>query len=163
VTAFLIIGVLGIALLVLTSVVDGVLDLFDSDGLLSGPALATFLAAFGFGGAIAVYAGASGVVAVGAGIASGGALAGVVAAAMSSLMKMRTDATPASSDLPGRNGTVITTVPPGGLGEVSVAIGGQPVKLSARAVGDEPLPAGTAIVVTAALSPTSVIVERSNP
>ena len=59
------------------SLVDGFVDGFGPDWL-SGTALAAFLAALGFGGALALQLGASQPAAIGAGVAAG-AVAGVLA------------------------------------------------------------------------------------
>jgi membrane protein implicated in regulation of membrane protease activity len=74
------------------------------------------------------------------------------------MSNMRTDATPTRADLVGTRGVVVTPIPAGGFGEVRVRIGGQPVKLSARA--ERPVPLGTKVVVTSAVSDTSVIVQE---
>lgn len=53
-TTFIIIGVLGLALLLISFVFDGILDIFDfdfgADGIFSTSAFLGFFAAFGFGG-----------------------------------------------------------------------------------------------------------------
>jgi membrane protein implicated in regulation of membrane protease activity len=69
---------------------------------------------------------------------------------------MPTDATPTAEDLVGKRGVVVTPVPAGGFGEVRIRVGGQPMKLYARA--SKPISLGVAVLVTAALSETSVIV-----
>ena len=76
-----------------------------------------------------------------------------------SLMNVNTDVTPTSSDLRGALGKVITRIPEGGLGEVRVSRHGHPLKLSARA--EEAIDPGVEIVVVDVLSPTSVLVIRS--
>lgn len=159
---FFAIGVVGVVLLAVTAALDGVLDFVGGDGLLSGPAIAAFLTAFGFGGAIAVSLGAPLVAATGVGVVAGfgsGAAAGMV---MSAAARMPTDATPSTADFTGREGTVITGVPGDGFGEVSLTVGGQPVKLAARSAG-EPIKVGSAVRVVSPLSPTSVLVTPSNP
>ena len=70
---------------------------------------------------------------------------------------MPTDATLTSADLIGALGVVLTEVPAGGLGEVRLAVAGQPMKFYARA--DRPLARGTQIFVIEVPSPTSVLVE----
>ena len=76
-TLFLVIGAVGIVLLlgtlVLGDFLDGALE-FGPD-LISGPALAAFLGAFGFGGALALNAGASTGVAVAVGLVVGALIA----------------------------------------------------------------------------------------
>ena len=74
---------------------------------------------------------------------------------------MRTDATPTRTDLVGRLGVVVTPIPAEGYGEVRITIGGQPVKLYAKA--DHPVPLGARVFVVEAPSDTSVVVEVTSP
>jgi membrane protein implicated in regulation of membrane protease activity len=74
--------------------------------------------------------------------------------------EMPTDATPARHHLVGTQGVVVTPVPAGsGYGEVRLRLGGQPMKVYARA--DRPLPAGARVFVVEAPSETSVVVEET--
>jgi hypothetical protein len=52
---------------------------------------------------------------------------------------------------------VVTPIPNAGYGEVRVRVGGQPVKLNARA--ERPIALGAQIFVVEALTETSVLVE----
>jgi membrane protein implicated in regulation of membrane protease activity len=131
---------------------------------LSLPVIAGFLGAFGFGGAIvaSVLPGrgvvtllAAAVVGLLTAIPTGWLTGRLVRAAMN----MRTDGTPTSNDLVGAMGLVITPVRAGGYGEVRLALAGQHMKFNARS--DQPLALGTRIFVISALSPTSVLVERT--
>lgn len=149
---FLGLGVLGLILLAVIFVLDDFLDL--GDGPLSGPAIAAFLSAFGFGGALALYYNASPGVAVVVGVASGGVLGVVVGVASNAVSNMATDATPNSSNIVGSVGVVVTDIAEGGVGEVNVTIVGTTTKMAARA--DTALRVGTPIVVDASLSATSV-------
>jgi hypothetical protein len=160
---FLAIGFLGIALLVLVAVVDGILDFFDGDGLLSGPAIASFLSAFGFGGAIASYAGLGSVPSLLVGVGAGLGLGLVVGKLTGALLRMPTDATPSASDMTGLHGTVISSIPVDGFGEVSLLLGGQPVKVAGRTGDATALSAGTQVTVVTPISPTSVIVTATTP
>jgi membrane protein implicated in regulation of membrane protease activity len=161
VVAFLVIGGVGIALLgvsfVAGELLDGVLDGIGGDWL-SGAAIAGFLAAFGFGGALALNAGAGTGVAALVGLVAGGVAGGFAGWLTTTLQKDGGDATPRSSDLTGREGTVISAVPADGYGEVSVVVSGHITKLNAR--GDEALAVGTPVRVSAVLSPTAVQVTR---
>jgi hypothetical protein len=161
VVAFIVIGVVGLALLALSlvagEVLDGALDGLGGDWL-SGAAVAGFLAAFGFGGALALNAGTGTGVATLVGLGAGAAAGGVAGWLTSTLSKDDGDATPRSADLTGREGTVISAVPSDGYGEVSVVVSGHITKLNARAV--EPLAVGTPVRVSAVLSPTAVQVTR---
>jgi membrane protein implicated in regulation of membrane protease activity len=72
---------------------------------------------------------------------------------------MRTDATPTRQHLVGSLGVVVTPIPATGYGEVRVRIGGQPVKLNARAA--KSMPIGAQVFVIEAPSDTSVVVEET--
>lgn len=162
-TAFIVIGALGLVLVVgsllLDDLVEGLFESldFDAGGILSGPVIGAFLTSFGFGGALTMGATGAG---VGLGIA-GGLAAGLVIGAITTLlvrsvMRMPTDRTPRTTDLVGAEATVLTPIPAGGLGEVTTRYLGQLTKLSARS--DRAIAAGTRVVVTAVTSSTSVVV-----
>lgn len=136
----------------------------DSGGFqLSLPAIAGFLGAFGFGGAIASVplAGHGALTTLAAaliGLAAAVPMAWLAGRLVHAAMTMRTDRTPDSGDLLGATGVVVTPVPSGGdYGEVRIMIAGAPMKLNARA--DRPLDLGTRIFVVEVSSPTSVVVE----
>lgn len=161
-TAFLVIGALGLGILVTSLVVGDLLDLPDGFGgdVLSTAAIAGFLGAFGFGAALTAGAlGTAGacVVGIGAGTAAGG-LAGWLTRTLNA---DRTDPTPRAGDLVGLQGTVVSAVPSEGYGEISVVVHGHLTKLNARS--EEPLSAGTPVTVTSSLSPTSVVVAALPP
>ncbi|MBM6402040.1 hypothetical protein [Phycicoccus sonneratiae] len=157
----LVIGGVGILLLlvslVLGDLVDGVLDSVGPDAL-SGLAVAGFLAAFGFVGALVLDAGASSTVAILAGLVAGVAAGAGAGYASTRLMRGGDEATVRPARLVGLTGTVVEPVPVDGYGMVSVVAAGHITRLNARS--DEPLGSGTAVVVTAVLSPTSVKVAR---
>jgi membrane protein implicated in regulation of membrane protease activity len=129
-------------------------------------AIAGFLGALGFAGAIAselLGARTPGMVAVSAAV---GMLAALPTAYLAirlsqAARNMRTDATPTRADLVGTLGVVVTPITTTGYGEVRVRLGGQPIKLYAKA--DRPLPAGAEIFVIEASSETSVVVEPVHP
>jgi membrane protein implicated in regulation of membrane protease activity len=124
------------------------------------PAIAGFLGAFGFGGAIAaaLWPGShETLVATAAGLIAAFPASWLAGRLMSAAMNISTDATLTSSDLLGTSGVVITPVPTDGLGEVRLSIAGQFMKVNSRAA--EPLALGTKVFVIEVLSPTSVLVE----
>lgn len=158
---FLVVGVVGFALLLLALVFDGFLDAvlpsFDLPGgdIVSGPALGAFAAAFGAAGALVMGSTDAGVgIACVVGVAAGLVLGGLVGLAARALTRTGTDATPRASDLVGLPGTVVTSIPAGGFGEVTVRLSGSPQKLNARAAAA--LDAGAAVVVDEVLSSSSV-------
>ena len=166
-TAFVIIGALGLAIVVISllfgDILDGVFEFanFDvADGWLSTPVLGAFLAAFGFAGALLLRGMELSVLgATAGGLVAGGALGGVTLTLVRALMNMPTDPTPRTSDLVGKLATVVTRIPEDGLGEVALTASGQRMKLSARA--DAPIANGTTVVVVDVTSPTSVVVTES--
>jgi membrane protein implicated in regulation of membrane protease activity len=154
---FLTLGILGLAILVVSLVLGdfGLPDPLGGD-VLSAAAVAAFLAAFGFAGAIALGSTGTAVATV-VGLAAGVAAGGLAVWLTRTLNRDQTDPTPRSSDLVGARGTVVSPVPSEGYGEISVVVHGHLTKLNARS--EEPIAAGTAITVVATLSATSVMVE----
>jgi membrane protein implicated in regulation of membrane protease activity len=169
---FLIIGGVGVVTLAVALLGAEVLHFGhpDIDGPVSTEAIAAFVGAFGFAAAIASeLLGAGAATATGAGLAGAagiGALAALPAAYLTvrlsrAARRMATDATPTRADLVGTIGVVVTPIPVTGYGEVRIRLGGQPVKLNARAA--EAIPAGAQIFVIEAPSDTSVVVEPTPP
>lgn len=158
---FVVVGVVGLALLALSFLLDDLLDaIVPGDGWLSAPVLGAFLSATGFGGYLITSAtGAPTPAAVAGGVAAGVILGSVAVRFSRAVANMATDPTPGAGDLVGREGRIVTPIPAGGTGEVLVRLAGQPLKLSARS--DETLPRGADVVVVAALSPTRVEVQSA--
>ncbi|MDI6022542.1 hypothetical protein QBL02_03175 [Leucobacter sp. UT-8R-CII-1-4] len=156
---FLIIGIIGAILLVLSVILDGLFDAFDfGDGPLSLTTIAAFTAIFGFSSFAMVGAGASPTV---AGIV--GAVAGVIGGAvawwLSRLIRSAESNTSVSSaDLIGSEASVVLAIPAGGLGEVALVRNGERVSLSATATNA--IARGARVRVVQTLSATSVSVEE---
>lgn len=154
---FLVVGAVGACVLLVSLAFGEALHLghVDVDGPFSTPAVAGFVGAFGFVGAIgASVAGPVGGVVAGL---AGGLPVGWVAVRLSrALSGMRTDVTLTGGHLVGTTGVVVSAVPADGYGEVRLAVAGQHLKLSARS--EHPLAAGTAVFVIDAPSDTSVVV-----
>lgn len=156
-TIFLTIGGLGVIIAALAMFGGSLFDI--GDGMFSVEAMSGFLGGLGFGAAAAhellgEQVGPFGSLGIGVIVAVPAALlAGRLIARMDS---MPTDATPTAGDLVGAKGVVVTPIPAGGYGEVRIRIGGQPMKLYARAV--KPVALGAAVLVTEALSETNVLV-----
>jgi len=161
-TAFLIIGGVGLAIvlasLVLGEFLEGVFEGADAGGVLSTPVIGAFLAAFGFGAALILYSTDSSMApAALGGLVSGGVVGGLAMLITKNLMSMPTDEPVRSADLVGQKATVVTPIPANGLGEVSLVFRGQMMKMSARS--GEAVSAGMSVKVTAVTSPSSVVVE----
>jgi hypothetical protein len=162
--AFTIVAVVGVVLLVAALVAgefaDGLLEpvngLLGADVLSTG-AVAGFLGAFGFTGAVLEGQIGGGLAAL-AGVGAGGAVGYAAAYLTTWLARGATDVTPSDASLAGARGTVVTPIPSQGYGEVTVVVAGHRLKLNARSY--EPLPVGTGITVVAVLSPTAVSVAR---
>lgn len=162
-TAYLIVGVVGLVVLATSllvgDVLDGVLDGLGGDWF-STEVVGGFVAALGFSGAIAVSAGAPGVVAVAIGIAVGTAFAWLAARLTRLVRGAGTDEAPSANDVIGHEGVVVTEIPAAdagaGYGTVQVRLGGHTLRYNASA--DLPLEAGARVHVTSVLSPTAVAV-----
>ncbi|MBW3605079.1 MAG: hypothetical protein KY460_09255 [Actinobacteria bacterium] len=166
-TALLIVGAIGVGLLLLSLILgdflDGVFDGLDIDGggLLSTEVVGAFLGAFGFGGAMLEATTAATLpIAVGGGLVAGLLGAGIALFIVRTFLRMPTDATPRSADLTGKLARVVTRIPDGGLGEITVSHHGHRVKLSARS--EQPIASGADVVIVDVLSPTSVLVSRTD-
>ncbi|HEX7168013.1 MAG TPA: NfeD family protein [Acidimicrobiales bacterium] len=166
-TWFLVVGGLGLlivlASLVLEDVFEGLFDALDIDsgaGVFSTPVIGSFLAAFGFGGALVLGSTTAGpAVAAGAGMAAGITMGAIALAITRALMRMATDEPFRLGDLVGKQARVVTPIPPSGYGEVVVSHLGQQMKLNARA--ERPIARGTDVVVLAVQSASSVVVEEA--
>lgn len=168
-TAFIVIGAIGLLLLLLSLVLgeifDGLLGAFDADvggGVFSGPVLGAFLASFGFGASLVMFTTGVGATA-GAlgGLASGLVVGGIALAMMRSLVNMPTDETVTTRGLEGTAGIVITDIPAGGYGEVTLRHHGEQRKYNARS--QEAITAGEQVWVSAVLSTSAVLVSSTPP
>ncbi len=166
VTAFIVIGTVGLAIVLITllvgEVVDGIFGAFDADaggGIFSAPVIGSFLAAFGYGAALIMFTTGVGATA-GAlgGLGSGAVVGGFALLMMRSLMNMPTDETVTTRGLEGVRAVVITPIPESGYGEVTIRHHGEQRKYNAQA--REYLPVGEQVEVTAVLSASAVIVAR---
>lgn len=165
---FILVGIVGTAMLVLGIVggelLDGVFDavgLEADGGIFSTEVIGGFLAAFGFGGwLLGSTTDATALVAAAGGGAAGVVMGGFAFWLSRTLINVNTDATPTIDDLRGTLGKVITRIPADGLGEVRVHQAGSPVKLSARS--DTAIGSGEEIVVVDVLSATQVLVARAD-
>lgn len=160
---FLVIGGAGLALLLVALLVGeiGHLGGPDADGPFSLPAIAAFIGGVGFVGAIPaavvngrLSSGPTALLSSAAGVIGALPLAWGAIRLTGGLMRMRTDPTLTEAGLSGALGTVITPIPAAGFGEVRIRVHGQDLKYFARA--HIPLPIGTPIYVSEALSATAV-------
>lgn len=156
-TTFLVIGVVGLLVLlvslVLGDVLDGIFDALTGD-VFSAAVLGGFVAAFGFGAAAVQGAGAPALLAALAGVGIGGVAAWFTIWLTRLVKDGGSDATLTPDDALGRSGRVLSEIPAAGFGTVRLAIGGHTVQLNARA--DQAIAPGTEVHVTEVISPTAV-------
>lgn len=158
-TTFLVIGLVGLALLatslVIGDLLDGALDALGGEAF-SSAVIGGFVSAFGFGAAAVEALGWGLVVALPVGVVAGGVFGWFAAWLTRLLGDGSSDGTPATDDTIGLEGRVVTGIPQGGFGTVHVVVGGHRLRLNARA--DHPIEAGVQVHVTGTLSPTAVTV-----
>lgn len=164
-TVFIVIGAIGLAIvgvsLVVGEVFDGVFDFDAGSGLFSAPVIGAFLAAFGFGAALTMSSADIGAFGGSlAGLASGIVVGGLAWFMVRSLLQMPTENPVRTTDLEGKTAMVITRIPEGGMGEVSITHQGHLMKLYARA--SEPIDAGAPVHIEAVTSSSSVFVKRAD-
>lgn len=159
---YLSIGVVGLVLLLLTFIIgeliDGIMDSVGPD-YLSGTTVAGFLSTLGFVGLWVYDATSNSGLASGVGFVAGLGMGALAGWASTKLMKGGDEDTVRTAGLVGLTGNVVADIPADGMGQVSVVAAGHITRLNARA--EKPLSAGSAVVVTSVLSPTSVIVEET--
>ncbi|WP_336032383.1 NfeD family protein [Geodermatophilus sp. FMUSA9-8] len=169
-TAFLVVGGIGVALLVLSLVAGEIAHLgaADADGPVSLEVVAALLGGVGFGGAAAVAllpedlsTAPTVALALLVGAVAALPLAWGAYRLSRALRDMPTTETLTRDHLAGAQGVVVSAVPAGGYGEVRLQLAGQGLKYTARS--DVPLPAGTPVYVVEALSETAVHVVSTAP
>lgn len=156
---FLVIGGIGIALLLVSLIIGDLFGgAFDFGGdLFSSAALAGFLGAFGFGGALAFDLTENTAAGILVGIAAGVAAGALVGWAVAQLKQGGDESNVRTGELAGRQATVVSAIPEQGYGEVMVVVAGHITKLNARSTAA--VPSGTPVVIMNVLSATSVQVE----
>lgn len=157
-SVFLVIGIVGAVLLLLSVVLDGVFDFFEfGDGPLSLTTIAAFTAIFGFSAFAAVGAGVSTGAAAGIGAACG-LVGGAAAWWLSKLVRgAESNMAVREEDLVGSEASVVLAIPANGLGEVALVRHGERVSLSASS--ETAVARGSRVRITATLTSTLVRVE----
>ncbi len=156
---FLIIGIIGALLLLISLLLGGIFDAFDfGDGPLSLTTIAAFAAIFGFASYASVGSGipspAAALIGLGSGLA-GGAFAWWLSRFFT---RAESNSSTSTSTLVGQEAHVILPLPGGsGLGEISFVRHGERVSLSARC--EAPVLAGARVRIVAIVTDTSVLVE----
>lgn len=159
---FLIIGIIGAVLLLISLVLDGLFEAFDfGDGPLSLTTIAAFTAIFGFTAFALVGAGLSSPLAGALG-AVAGVLGGAIAWWLSRLIRSAESSTAVSGEeLVGSEASVVLAIPAGGLGEVALVRHGERVSLSATS--DTAIARGSRVRIANSITATSVRVDPIAP
>lgn len=139
---------------------DHALEQGTGPSVLSARVMAAFLTAFGGGGVIARYYGLPHPAASGVGLASGLVLAGVVYQFARMLYGQQASSEVRMAGLVGRTGEVTVSIPAGGVGQITLAYGGERTSQIARSEDGAPIPAGAEVVVRA-LRGDSLVVART--
>ncbi|WP_094450680.1 NfeD family protein [Parenemella sanctibonifatiensis] len=163
---FWVVGMIGVAILLLSLVLGEIFDSFfqSFEGLggewFSTAGLAGFLGAFGIGGGIASNVGLPVFLAVVVGLAAGAVTAVGVGWAINFLRKQGNYATVDTKQVVGSSAQVSNAIPEDGYGEIKLVIRGNPTRYNAKA--DYPIPAGEKVWITEVLSATAVRVEAES-
>ena len=160
-TAFLVIGAVGIVFLLFSLIVGehvhGIFDALGGGDWFTGSSMAAFLGALGFGGAIVQQLTGSTLLAVVGGLFLGLGFGALIAYGMIKLRLMETGGALTTKDLMDAPGVVLSDIPALGFGEVRVTRQGQMMKLNAKSA--IPISIGTQVTVIDVLSATAVVVE----
>jgi len=110
--------------------------------------MAAFLTAFGGGGVISRYYHLSHPASSGVGIVSGVVLAGLVYQFAKVLYSQQASSEVRMSDLIGKSAEVTVGIPKNGLGQITVASGGERSTQIARSADGSAIPNGAVVVIT---------------
>ena len=117
-------------------------------GVFSIRVMSSFLVAFGVGGVVGRYYGLSHPAASGVGILTGIVMAGAVYQFGRLLHSQQASSELKMASLIGRTAEVSVGIPAGGLGQVTLVVGGERSEHIARSANAEALPRGAEVVVT---------------
>jgi membrane protein implicated in regulation of membrane protease activity len=121
---------------------------FGGPSLFSVRTMAAFLTAFGVGGIVGRYYGLSHPAASGVGVAAGAVMAGIVYQFARLLYSQQASSELHMTSLVGRTAEVSIAIPAGGIGQVSLSVGGERSEHIARAAAGGALPRGAEVVIT---------------
>ncbi len=127
--------------------------------IFSSRIIASFIAAFGFGGTVGRYLNFGFPASSGIGIVCGAILAGIVFKFAEILYHQQVSSEVRMTSLVGATAEVVIAIPDGHLGQVSVSVAGERSTHIARAVDGKAIPQGTSVVVRE-LRGDYVLVER---
>jgi membrane protein implicated in regulation of membrane protease activity len=130
--------------------------------IFSARIMATFLTAFGSGGAIARYFELPHLASAGIGIVTGVVMASLVYQFAKVLYGQQASSEVRMNSLVGRTAEVTVGIPEGGVGQVTITIAGERSAHIARPADGKPIGMGSEVLITG-LRGDSVIVERAAP
>jgi membrane protein implicated in regulation of membrane protease activity len=128
--------------------------------IFSARIMAAFLTAFGVGGVVARYLELSHPAASGVGVLCGVAMASVVYLFAKTLYGQQASSIVRLSSLVGHVGEVSVRIPDGGVGQVTLTVGGERTTQVARSADERAIPSGARVVVKD-LQGDSLIVDRT--
>ena len=128
--------------------------------IFSSRIIASFIAAFGFGGTVGRYVGFGFPASSAVGIVSGVVLAAVVFKFAELLYRQQVSSEVRMTSLVGVVAEVVVTIPEGHLGQVSVSAAGERSTHIARSLDGKAIPQGTSVVIRE-LRGDYVVVERA--
>jgi len=128
--------------------------------LLSARIMASFLTAFGVGGAVGRYYGFNHPAASGVGVAAGIVMSGIVYQFARILYSQQASSEIRMAGLVGRSAEVTVAIPDQGVGQVALTVGGERTEHIARSGDGSPLPRGAEVTITG-LRGDSVVVQRA--
>lgn len=137
----------------------GDVDHGSGPSFLSARIMASFLTAFGCGGVVARYYGLPHPAASGIGLVSGVVMAGVVYQFAKVLYSQQASSEIRMTSLVGCTAEVTIGIPEGGVGQVTLTVGGERSTHIARPSDGRSIPLGSEVVITG-LRGDSVVVER---
>jgi membrane protein implicated in regulation of membrane protease activity len=143
---------------------------FDHDGdvgggpsFFSARIIAAFMTAFGVGGVVARYYELSHPASSGVGVAAGFVMAGLVYQFARFLYSQQASSEVRMAGLVGRHGEVTVGIPAGGVGEITVTVGGERTTHIARSADGAAISIGTEVIVGSVLGPSVVVRQASVP
>src|SRR5688572_1881220 len=128
----------------------------------SARVMAAFLTAFGVGGVVGRYYDLSHPAASGVGVIAGMVMAGMVYQFAKLLYSQQASSELRMATLIGRSAEVTVAIPAGGLGQVTVSVGGERSEHIARGAGNQAVARGTEVVVTGLRGDSLVVAPASS-
>jgi membrane protein implicated in regulation of membrane protease activity len=166
---FLIITIIGFALLLVSFIAGDWFEGLDLDGAIdTGPgfmdfrAISVFITAFGGFGAIGTMAGLTPFSSSMLGILGGVILGGVVTIFGRFLYRQQASSSVSSSSLIGRTAQVIVSIPQGGVGQISCRVGEERVERLARSRSDSPLSVGSIVRIEEITGDAVIVAPQAN-